>query len=350
MKVLFKVIAVILLFAITFLSLNLISATVIYASAKSPENIFKEVDRVKLDFGDVVFANTSKIVPLQDGFIVLIDETAYTKTHTLLKFSKKGTLLNKYDRRGNGPGELRSVGNIIPLENSILVSESSAPFVHEFSHDLKFVKDHRIKKGGKILDLGKYFGIWALNYKRENNKDKVFILALYDRNTFEFKKFAFEIPEVPAYVFTWGGICRVDENTFAGAYVTQHKIYLFDSDLKLKKSILGDLPGYMKKYHPWKKSHSHADNTSVEWLKSWSKIDSLYYIDGKFIVKHLLENKCFLDIISLDGKPLLKNYQESKNSSLLFTEDPYVWLLEWNDDRTTYYLVKVKIELKSRLL
>jgi hypothetical protein len=267
----------------------------------------------------------------------------------LLKFSKKGKLIGKYDRRGNGPGELRSVGNIIQLENSILISESSAPFVHEFSHDLKFVKDHRIKKGGKILDLGKYFGIWTLNYKKENNKDKAFILALYDRETFEFKKFAFEIPEVPAYVYTWGGICRVDENTFAGVHVTQYKIYLFDTDLQLKKSIFGDLPGYMKKYHPWKKSHSHADNTSVEWMHSWSKINSIFYYDGKFIVKHLLEKKRFLDIISLDGKPLLTNYQESKNSSIDSTADPYFWKLEWNDDKTQYYLVKTKLDIKSKL-
>lgn len=314
-----------------------------YAANKSQKTIFKEVDRVELDFGNVVFASISKIVPLPDGFVVLVNESAYSVRHTLVKLSKKGKLLNKYDRRGNGPGEIRSIGNIVQLENSILVSESSAPFVHEYSHDLKFVKDHRIKKGGKVLLPGKYIGIWTLNFKKENDKEKAFTLALYDRNTFEFKKFAFEIPEVPAYVFTWGGICRVDENTFAGVYVTQYKIYLFNSEMQLQKTMLGKAPSYIKKYRPWKKSHSHADNTSVEWLHSWSKINDLYYIDGKFVVSYMCEKRRFLDIISLEGETLVANYEESKNSSVIFTEGSFIWQLEWNDDKTTNYLVKTKL-------
>lgn len=307
----------------------------------SPQTLFKEIERTELDFGNVVFARVSNIVPLPDGFIVLINETAYTTRHTLLKFSKKGTLISKYDRRGNGPGELRSVGNIVQLENSILVSESSAPYVHEYSHNLKFIKDHRIKKGGEVILLGKFIGIWSRNFITEEKKDKIYMLALYDKATLKFQRYAFEVKEVPNFVYMWGGMCKMDNNSYAGVYVTTYQIRLFDKNLQNEKTLITIAPKYIKKYYPYKGDPQTFDQTSQKWM------ESIDYVDNKFILGYMKGKNSYLDIIDNDGNILYSQYKVDKKW-IVFIDNSHVWLLEKveDDEDMKYVLIKSRLNLQ----
>lgn len=312
----------------------------------SSDSLFKEIERVELKLDDVVFAEIYWVDAIPDGFVLVVSESAYGNNYEILKISRSGKFIKKYDKRGNGPGELRSIHNIIVLDKSILVPEKSAPYIHEFSHHLEFIRDHRIKTGGNGFLLGNYIGILSLNFKKENKKDKIFILALYDRNTFEFKKLAFEIPEVPAFVHLWGSFCRVDNNTIAGVYPILYSINLFDAEMNLKRVIKTEFPGHFKKYYPWKKSPSVVDESGIKWMHSWVKLHSVLYVNGKFIITYLQNKKCFYDIISIDGKSLVSTVELRKNRIYMFAEGPSIWRLEENDDGTKHTLVKEIIQLK----
>ena len=231
-----------------FLTDNLTAKTV------TPHTLFNEISRIELQLDDVVFALITDIVPLPDGFVLIIKESRFGNTYSLLKLSKKGDFICKFDRRGNGPGEIKNIENIVAAKTSIFVAESFAPYVHEYSHNLQFIRDYRIKQGGKIFLFEDYIGIWSLNFRKINNKDKIYILALYDRNTFQFKGVTFEIPELPPYVHRMGGMCRVDNTTYAGVYSTRYQIYLFDERLQYKESLIKKVPEHIKKYYPSKLS------------------------------------------------------------------------------------------------
>ncbi len=318
------------------------------ADTEKVRPIFKELERIELKLEKVHFATLSTVVPVPDGFILLVKESAFGNQYALIKISKSGAFVSVYNKRGNGPGELRTITNMVATKNSILVGELSAPYVHEFSHDLIFKEDHRIKSGGKLFQLGQYLGIWTVNYKKVGNNNKTYILALYDRKTFEFKRFAYEIGEIPAFVQYWGGICQIDDNYFAGIYPTHYQIKVFNKELQFEKNLIKMVPKHIKKYHPWKKSPSHMDNSALKWMHSWSKPHSIFFIEGKFILKHLVDNQQFLDVISKDGE-ILRAVKEGKNRSCLFSEGPSLWKLHWDDDNDEkikfYTLVKYKLVL-----
>jgi hypothetical protein len=306
-------------------------------------SVFIQVDRVDLKLDSYQIAILSQVKPIPDGFILLVKQSSFGDKYALIKVSHKGEIVSIFEKRGNGPGELRSIENIAVAENSIFVSERSAPFVHEYSFDLKLIKDHRIKKGGKLFLLGKYVGIWSLNFNNINDNNKTFILALYDRKTFAFIKVAFEISGVPAFVQRWGGICAIDENQFAGAYTIDYQINVFDSDMNLKKKLISKAPQYIKPYIPWKKSPYNLDKTGIDWMHSWSKIHSIFYVDNKYVLKYLLQKKQYTDIIDKNGKILASELEPKKNRSLIFSQNQFIWQLEWNEDSTKYALIKLKL-------
>lgn len=308
--------------------------------------VFKEVERIELKLDNLVFARIPEIDPLPDGYILLVNESAYGKQYALVKVSRQGSYVSMYDKRGNGPGELRSIESIAVQGDSILVSEVSAPFIHEFSNNLEFVKDHRIKMAGTVIPLGKYIGVWALNYRKVDNKNRSFILTLYDRNTFEFERVAFEVTDVPPFVFTWGGICRVSDTLYAGVYCNQYQIFLFDNEFNSKKTLLKKVPGHIKQYRSTKMDPHTLNQKGVNWIHSWSKVQFVYFVENRFIIGYNHDKESFLDVYSRDGKPLVQHHRMKKNRGLNFaTESQYIWALEWNEDRDRYTIVKLKLDL-----
>jgi hypothetical protein len=320
-----------------------------YPEKNTAGSIFKEVERVDLKLDKIIFAHINDYVVVPDGFIILIQETARGEYFSLVKLSKKGDVLRVYEKRGNGPGELRYIENLEAFGKSIFVGEMTAPYFHEFNHNLDFIADHRAKRGGKVMHVGNYIGIWADYIPRVNNVDKFYMLGLYDNKTYEFKKYAFEIPEIPALVQSWGGVRKIDENTYAGIYPTQYQIRLYDKELNFKKNLLKDVPGYIVKYSPWKQNPNDVTLDMQKWFKSWSKIESLFYADGKFLLRYMIGEEFFIDIFDKDGKKLVSQYKEPKNKHVNFAEGGFLWLLESYDedeDSPKNTLIKAKLDIK----
>ncbi len=337
MKTLLKV------FVLTFLFLGNVA---IFGQGK---DLFSEVERIELKFKDIYFAVLGQVRPLPDGFIALCNESRTSGRHKIIKFDKQGNVLSIFQERGNGPGELRSVANILVTNDSILVAESTAPYVHKFSHKLEFIEDFRIKKGGKIFNLGsRYFGIWGPKYKNVNGKDKIFMLALYEKDSFTFKRDAFDIKEEPALTFNWGGICKIDKNRFAGIYANEYKIRILDEDGNQVNSLIKEVPGHFKKYYKWNKDPNNIDSRAMKWMHSWSKMHAVFFLNEIIIIRHNLNRRNYLDFYSRDGALIKGNWLQPKSNGHVFTTDGFIWKLQKvneDDDDTRYFLVKEKLNL-----
>jgi hypothetical protein len=331
------------IFVIIFLFGSLVVG--LYADDSKNTDVFQEIERIQLNFGDFVFARITDIEPSPEGFILAVKDSAFGNLYSLVKLSGKGKYLCHYDKRGNGPGELRNIDHIAVSDEFLFVSESNSPYIHKFSHNLEFIQDYRVKRGGGVFLLGSYIGSWGVSFTKVGGKDKTHLLQLYDKNKFEYKKDAFDVSEIPPYVFSWGGMCQVNENTFAGVYCNQFKVFLFDRELNVKGSLISDAPKYVKEYYKWKGDSQTFDSNTDNWLSSWTKMHSIYYVDNKLIVIYMINRKQFIDVYSLEGKPLVKNYLSRKNRFFSFTQDSYCWWLERNDDSTEFTLIKTKIKL-----
>ena len=316
-----------------------------YAAGSNPGSpLFVDIEQVELKLDNLVFSSIDLIRKLPDGFIIVISESLSNNKYTIVKTDKNGNIVCIYDKRGNGPGELRHIGKIVVLEDSILVSEVTSPFIHKYSLNLEFLEDYRIKKGGFIFDVDNYIGLWAPHYEG----DKIYTLALYDKKSLEFKRYAFEVDEVPAYTHFWGGICKADNGLFAGLYSKDYKIFIFDNELNFKKCLIDKTPPHIKKYTPAKLDPHTIDENSVKWIHTWSKMKDIFFVDGNFILKYVYNNKRYLDIISHEGSLLQGNIQEPKDCSNIFTDGKFIWKMKWkdiDDEVTKYFIVKTRLNL-----
>lgn len=311
-------------------------------------DIFVEQERVKINIDKILYSGITDIEQIPDGFVLLLARSR--KSNLIVKIDRKGNLVSMHDKVGNGPGELRNVYNIAITDSAVYAIELQSPFIHEFSHDLQFRDDYRIKRGGQLIILGNMFaGVWAPYYSGDKNMELVETLALYDLKSFKFIRTAFSVKEVPALFHLLGGICRIDNDSFAGVYPSEYQVKIFDRNIQFKKNLIETVPGHIKKYHPYKKSPHVVDQDIIDWANSWAVIQTLFYIDGKFIIKYLYNRDSFLDIIDGKGKILYAGYKEKKKFHIVFVEDQkYVWRLKVeefeNIDR--YTLVKQKLVLE----
>lgn len=306
----------------------------------------EEVEKIDLQFDDYIFASLVSLKPIKDGFVLLVNESAYGDEYTMIKLSKRGKLLNLYNKRGNGPGEFSRASGVAVLEKSILVFERVAPYIHEFSFDLDFVRDHRIKQGGIGFLLGRYIALQGLYFSKEGKKQIANILALYDRETLEFKKHAVEIGEIPAFVYAWGGFCEVDDNIIAGVYSNIYEIQLFDREMNKTGALEKEISGNFKRFYPWKKNPNKLRESGVKWMHSWTKMHSVFYLDEKYIVTYLQNKKYYYDVISKDGKTLAMGIEGKQNGKYLFTSAAHIWRLDTTEveDEKEYALIKMKFK------
>lgn len=313
----------------------------------SVENIFIELEKIKLNIDEILFSRLWQIEQLPDGFVILLSR--YGNSNMIVKLGKNGDVVSIYDKAGNGPGELRNIYNIAVNENSIYACEQSSPYVHEFTHNLKFKKDYRVKKGGKLFILGdKYAGIWGPNYIGEKKVESIKTLSLYSLRDFSHIKFAFPVAEVPALYHYWGDICRINKTTFAGIYPTEYQIKIFDENMELRKQLIKNVPKHIKKYHPYKGNSRLVDQNIADWGSSWSVLKDIFYSEDRFIIKYLYKKNNFFDIIDRSGKIIYSGYKEDKDLHLIFVEkQKYFWhlLTKMTGDEIKYFLVKHKLKI-----
>jgi len=305
---------------------------------------FKTVERIKVDV-DQPFSSFSSFRKLPDGFVLLLMESRTNyETPILVKIDKNGRFQKKYKEWGEGPGQMKRISGIYVLDDAIYASEGVKPWLHQFDLNLNFVKDIKIKKGGKlIIHNDKYIGIWSTITKGENEFYK---LALYGRKDFQFIRNAYRVNEFPPLVFSWGGICRIDANTYAGVYPPDFQIKLFDAEFNYIKDVFQETPGHVAKYTKWNKDPNHLDNEMYKWFQGWTKVNDVFFVKNHFIITYNHQGKGFLDIIDRDGNLKIKQL-DAKAYGFSFVEDDYLWRLDWEEteEDREYYLVKVEINI-----
>jgi hypothetical protein len=316
-----------------------------HAAGSNPGGtLFSEIERIELKLDDIVFAKLVKLRPLPDGYVLILDQSQSNIQRLLVKIDKKGNYVCKFDKRGNGPGEIREIESMFVTEDSILVSEMTSPFIHKYSHNLEFLKDYRIKRWGIIYDIGKYVGIWAPYYK----DNKTYTLALYDKDTLEFKRHVFEIDEVPMLTHYWGDICKTGGQSFAAIYPKDYQISQYDHEFNRKGIIIDKIPAHIRKYTSPKMDPQKVDHNTIKWFKSWTKMRALYFVDGKYILQYLDKDQMYLDIISVQGELIRAQYKMPERSDYSFSNGKFIWrlLLENEDEEETKYtLIKEKLNL-----
>ena len=312
----------------------------VFSNLFPADSPFQELDTIKIQFGENLFTKIGGVEAFPGGFIFLLSRGR--QNNLIVIVDKSGKIKHVYDKAGNGPGELRDAFNVTSANGYIYACESESSYVHQYTSELKFVKDFRIKRAGKLFVLkDNQFGVWGPNY----TDDGAFQLALYDEN-FNFKRYEYHVKEIPNLFHFWGGIVNGPENTYAVFYPNSYQIKLFDTDWKLKKSVVKQVPPHIIPYKKYTRNPSHVDNSTVEWSKSWSVLWSLFYSKGKYFVSYLYQSKVFVDVLDEEGRIILKNFQDPKGYHLSFIDhDGELWKLRTeniDEDFPEYCLVKVR--------
>lgn len=289
---------------------------------------FIDRERIELKLDDVFFSGIMDIDTVPGGFILLISRTPHKPGDLILKVDSKGKLLKQYEKRGYGPGEIKAIRNIVVTEDSIYAIESTTPFVHEYSHDLVFKKDYRVKRGGKLFDAGKYMGIWNAVAATEKGQSKKYALSLYNKEKFSFVRYAFPIKKEPFLVQGWGGICKANGDSFAGVYVNEYYIRQYDPEFLKYSTVNQTIPGHIKKYVKWTGEPNSINNKALSWMESWTKMHSIFWFKNYCILRYLHDGKNFIDVYTSDGVLICGPIKENDDISLRHFDGSYFWMLE----------------------
>jgi hypothetical protein len=314
-----------------------------FSYSKSPT--FKVIHSVELDVSDIPFAYSAGIVKIPGGFIMGINESAFGRSYAILKFSREGKIIKRYDKRGNGPGELRAFLNIIADGDSIFIAERAAPFVHEFNHNLDFIKDYRVKKGGRIHRIGQYIGIWYEHVTGDSEIPKIYMLGLYDRKTFQFKKYGFEVEKVPFGVGLYGNVTQIDNNRYAGVYSNLYQLNFFDGDFNFVKSRKLDFSGF-KSYYPYDNNRQQVPHDIYKkWRDSWLRLNNIFFLENKLLISYFYQGKYFYSVFTKSGELLAKDLK-FENGRIIFTEGIHFWFCSFEQDQEKITLTECILDQK----
>ena len=119
--------------------------------------------------------------------------------------------------------------------------------------------------------------------------------------------------------------------------------------MQFKKNLVKKTPDHIKQYFPYNRSLNTVDQNAHNWVKSWSIISEVYYIEEKFLILYMFNSEYFIDILDKEGNLLYSQYKEKKKFHLVFSENQkYIWRLKVDegDEADKYTLVKQKLVLE----
>lgn len=330
---------------VTYISCLLLAFSI---NAIAGDSIFKEIHRIPLQLDSLVFNEIVDLDPVKDGYILVLRRSAWGKADLIVKVNLRGELLSQYTKRGYGPGEIGNIGNVIVHDNRVYAIELTSPSIHCFDQHLKFVEDFRVKTGGKLIQLQEDIGVWQLATKNENDENKHYLVALYDSKTVDFKRYAFSVKEPPSYVHTWGGICRIDKDTYAGIYSNEYVIRVLNAQLERTKTIANVPANIKKRYYPVSNDPHTLTNTGVKWLKSWTKMKSIFYLNGMLVLTTSTGNDSEIDICTVGGNIIRSGCKMPKETILVESDGEYLLGLKWRepdnpDANTSYTILKLQL-------
>lgn len=312
---------------LSFLSFCFLSANYNLVLA---DTIIKEIERIKLQTGEF-YPSVGDGALLPDGFVFVFQESVFGQNPLLIKFNKKGEFVSKYTARGNGPGELNKPEGVYTFGNEIFVSEFYHPVVHVYTNSLKFKRDFRINSSGKILFINdRYVGIWSMHYQ----DDKVYLLTIYNRDTFSLYKYAYPIQKdkIPAFVQYYGNVTPISGSRYAGIYATDFQVNIFNRNFEPSRRLLKRKPGHVKKHNKWKGSRSVISTDKItEWMRTWTIPHSVFYVNNHYIISYHNGDDSFQDVID-------------ENGDIIQSERKINWFPRFSDENFLYRIDKKENE------
>jgi hypothetical protein len=156
-----------------------------FKGQNTSKSIFKVLDSIEIKNDSMKVLSIYKVMEYKDTTLLALDPL----NTSILLLSKGGTIIKRIGRKGNGPGEFRSIEDFIVDENNNLyVLDYLGHKVGKFNSDLKFVKNyslsfvHRNPEG--IVLYNNQFIISAQNNLTNGSTKGNYSFLKYEDNSF----------------------------------------------------------------------------------------------------------------------------------------------------------------------
>ena len=296
-------------------------------------NYFKERSRVKLALDDNFYSHVIDLWPAKGGGYYLITNSSHQRFDTaLFKVSSDGQTLIKFDKQGQGPGELRQAAGIIEFEGKVYVGERISPLVHVYDTDLKSIKDIKTSRGGQLAAVTQnHVGIWNTHHKADN---KCYMFAMFPKHMLYRIHYsvALKIDELPFLIQSWGDVCSLGEGRYAAITANRYQIHLFSEQEMEAKELFKREPVHIIPYHPYEGDQGRIGTKANEWMFSFTKFSKIYHENGTlYVCYNNRKEEFFLDILSVDGTFLKKKIPMGNRNPLSFHDGAFT-SIEKNED------------------
>lgn len=211
--------------------------------------------------------------------------------HNVTVYDSSGKVVNRFGRRGKGPGDFEFPMSTIELEDrTFLVSEYSGK-MSQFTNNgdsLLTTFNTSITPLSNILEIDSDRILLMGNKVGSNQSNS--LLHIYNRSKSEIEKSFLELPFEHgdyAQIFRMSvqlAVGSIYGNKILAAVIPYQKLYVFSSDGVLEDTFEVDLNNFIEIE---KNSKSLSTEEIFSYMTSFSKIERLFHLkDGSFLIQY----------------------------------------------------------------
>lgn len=229
-----------------------------------------------------------------------------------LRHDKEGRLIQSYNRKGHGPGELSDPVFLNIAGDQIFISESRTPLVHILDPELNYTGKLSFRGVGQPLFVtDRYLGVWG--YNRTSTKNEAgHMLTLHDRDSGEAVHKLVPVHKALFSLALCGGAVLFEDKIYA---ITANTGFIDIIDLPtLTTTRLDPHDGiYVVAPEPWRKwSAKHSEGTRTQRVRSWQATFPIPVDIGvvcdRLIVLYAKGEDYFYNVRDLNGALISRNH------------------------------------------
>jgi len=323
--------------------LSLLISLVIYVG----NDFLTQEKQVKLELDNEYYSNISAMCPADDGGYYLVTDSggSFSFDNSIFKVSKEGKTIVKFNKKGQGPGEIRNLAGIIQYKGKVFVGERTAPLVHVYDSELNYETDIRTNLGGKLYFVNdNYVGIWNTFFKSEN---RTFMLALFSRQEVINSKFYVELKtdEVPFLVQAMGGVCSIGDSKYAAITTKRYQVFLFDTGKGGVQNLFKTEPSHILPYTNYEGDPKRLGKKATDWVFSFTKFAAIFHSNGRLYIYYINgKEESYIDVVTLAGKFLHKKIPMPVHQPLFLDNDVFGLVKKTEgEDTNTFHLLRKRI-------
>lgn len=297
------------------------------------EDVFGEDEILSFtqDGSEFEFYTIGNLVINSSGDYFIIDG----KRGKIIRFDSAGKFKQFIGANGEGPGEYTIIAAMsmdgndnlyifdIPKMRIIKYSTPDYRYAEQINYG-KSIQDIIATDSGEFLLYSSKIGEVLYKLNREGD-------VIHKTFTPGQENFRIFISR-----FNLGRFCRYSRTDFLFIYPGDYKIYLFDDDLKMKKTLFAAEPSrFFPTVEPFPNQLSPYDFTPqhAKWMNEKLYPAAIEYIGGQRFVVLLIEylnlsEKLYLNIHDIDGNTLAVGVAIPFGGILRYAKDGYVYVVE----------------------